>query len=46
MLITIREGGENKVVLLSNIYGGGGGGGGKAQEIVRQGREGPKVRTL
>ena len=24
----------------------GGGGGGKAQEIVRQGREGPKVRTL
>lgn len=48
MLMTIREvggGGEYKIVLSSNMYGGGGWGG-EAQEIIRQGREGPKVRTL
>ena len=44
MLMTIREGGEYKIVLSSNIYGEGGWG--KAQEIIRQGREGSKVRTL
>ena len=38
-------GGEYKIVLSSNMYGGGGWGG-EAQEIIRQGREGPKVRTL
>ena len=48
MLMTLREvgGGEYKIVLSSNMYGGGGWGGGEAQEIIRQGREGPKVRTL